>query len=327
MRQFISYTLITLFLSCSSNENKSAQLENKLDSTIKLIESYKSQKYNDSITQELRMQNIEDSLKRTLPVNDLASTYESVKNAVFFVYTSNDYSIKQGSAFLISNDGLCLSNYHVFEGAKSGKVKSSQGNTYQIIDIISQNEEKDYIVFKISLNDQYITPLKLSEQQPKIGEDCFAIGNPMGLSQTLSKGIISGFRNNGELIQTTAEITHGSSGGALFNNKGEVIGITTAGYGEADLNFAVNINCISYISNSTNAATLVSNSSLNFIVVSERAYFHDEPNGNTRRRGYLLRGNQAVGLKTENNFVYIDFTNAIGQNSKGWIRIEDISFE
>lgn len=69
----------------------------------------------------------------------------------------------------------------------------------------------------------------------------FAIGNPKGLESTLSTGIVSSIRSSDHLIQTTAEITHGSSGGPLFNMKGEVIGITSAGLGEANLNFAVDI--------------------------------------------------------------------------------------
>ena len=87
-------------------------------------------------------------------------------------------------------------------------------------------------------------PFKISKVVPEIGEDVFSIGNPRGLESTLSKGIVSAIRANNSLIQMTTEITHGSSGGPLLNMKGEVVGITSAGLGEANLNFAVNINAL-----------------------------------------------------------------------------------
>jgi len=108
-----------------------------------------------------------------------------------------------------------------------------------ISEIANYSKKSDYVVFKISNSaSNYFKPVKFAKSNPKIGEDCFAIGNPRGLTQTLSKGIISGYSKN--YIQTTAQITHGSSGGGLFNNDGEVVGITTMGFKDADLNFALN---------------------------------------------------------------------------------------
>ncbi|MBU0766148.1 MAG: S1C family serine protease, partial [Bacteroidetes bacterium] len=93
--------------------------------------------------------------------------------------------------------------------------------------------------------------VKIVTDLPEIGESIFAIGNPEGLEQTLSNGIVSGYRDsedNGKkfYIQTNAAITHGSSGGPLFNSKGEVIGITTMGVQEGSLFFAINIMKIPY---------------------------------------------------------------------------------
>jgi serine protease Do len=79
-----------------------------------------------------------------------------------------------------------------------------------------------------------------------IGENIFAIGSPKGLTNSLTKGTISGFRDN-HRIQIDATIDHGSSGGPLFNERGEVIGITTSGLGTgSELNFAVNIQALPY---------------------------------------------------------------------------------
>lgn len=154
-----------------------------------------------------------------------------------------------------------------------------------------------------------------------VGEECFTIGNPKGLNQTLSKGIVSGYRDFNKLIQTTTEITHGSSGGPLFNKKGEVIGITTSGLGEANLNFAINIKEIPLVkSYQTNANEY-------FTVINERAYFHDYPNNESRRNAYLIKGENGNVIESRNGFVYIIFKNSKNQITKGWISIDDISFK
>jgi hypothetical protein len=134
---------------------------------------------------------------------------------------------------------LGVSNYHVLADAANAIIYTNKGSRYMISEIINYSKESDYVVFKISNSaSNNFRPVKFAKTNPKIGDDCFAIGNPRGLTQTLSKGIISGYREN--YIQTTAQITHGSSGGALFNTDGEVVGITTMGFEDADLNFALN---------------------------------------------------------------------------------------
>jgi len=174
-------------------------------------------------------------------LNELFNKYRS---AVFMVLTSNGEQEYQGTGFFITADGIAVSNYHVFEGTSRGNdlIKTADGVELQIERVVAQSRDDDYIVFKVRLNERVkYTPIPIAQKNPEIGEDVFAIGNPLGFEHTLSKGIVSGYRNNKSLIQTTAEITRGSSGGPLMNMKGEVVGITTAGMGEANLNFAVNI--------------------------------------------------------------------------------------
>lgn len=177
----------------------------------------------------------------TLPLHEL---YNKYKRSVFLIYTSNGNNHYQGSGFFISKDGLAISNYHVFEGTSQGAeiIKVFDGTQFKISEVLDKSKENDYIIFRVNIGNFIIyNPLPIVSQIPQIGEDVFAIGNPEGLESTLSKGIISAYRNNNRLIQTSTEITHGSSGGPLINMRGEVIGITTAGMGEANLNFAVNI--------------------------------------------------------------------------------------
>lgn len=178
-------------------------------------------------------------LRSQASIDNLSQMFEVNKKSVMMVYTAKDTSISQGSAFLIDQNGLALSNFHVFENSDKAVVFDYEGKEYKDIKIIYTNPDLDFIIFKV--NGMQLPPLKIASNQASIGEACFAIGNPLGLDQTLSTGIISGYRDTENYIQTSAEITHGSSGGPLFNSVGEVIGITTAGAGQANLNFAINI--------------------------------------------------------------------------------------
>jgi len=188
--------------------------------------------------------NPEDNNKITSNSNlTLQQLYKKYSSAVFLIYTSDTENTWQGSGFFMSSDGIGVSNYHVFKGTNKGSevIKLASGEELKISEIIAVNEENDYIIFKVNSSEK-LNYFKIATDFSEIGDEVFAIGNPKGLEHTLSKGIISGYRGeNKKLIQTTTEITHGSSGGPLLNMNGDVIGITTSGLGEADLNFAVNI--------------------------------------------------------------------------------------
>lgn len=208
----------------------------------------KKEIYQESVVKRSEILNIQPKVgvvESELTRNDLASLFKKSQQAVFIIYTTDGYEVKQGSGFFITPDGVGISNYHVFKSTIKGseKIKLFNGDIYKIEQVILVNTSEDYIVFKIK-SDQRVSFLSGSDVTPKIGDDVFAIGNPMGLENTLSKGIVSGYRKGGLLIQTTAEITHGSSGGPLLNMQGEVVGITTSGIGEANLNFAINISRI-----------------------------------------------------------------------------------
>lgn len=175
--------------------------------------------------------------------------FEKYNSAVFMVYTADAYQSYQGSGFFISNDGIAVSNYHVFESTYMGyeEIKLQDGKLYKIKEVLSKNREHDFIIFKVDIGDSRITSLPISNRIPKVGEKVYAIGSPHGLENTFSSGEISQLRGEkNELIQISTPIDHGSSGGALINEFGEVIGITTAGIESsgANLNFAININLI-----------------------------------------------------------------------------------
>lgn len=188
---------------------------------------------------------LEDNIKKLESWTSLTENYKRNKDAVFTIYTSDGENRYQGSGFLVTSDGLCISNYHVFDGTTQGyeKIILNDGTQFKVDEAIEINENLDYIIFTIAPQGRNLPSVPIANNLPEVGEKVFTIGNPRGLEQTLSEGIISSYRGN-HLIQTTTEITHGSSGGPLFNEFGQVIGITTSGLKEANLNFAVNIHSL-----------------------------------------------------------------------------------
>lgn len=175
---------------------------------------------------------------------DLSQTFQRVRKSVFLVIAENNDEGSQGSGFFITTSGIGISNYHVFKGANTAFIKLYNGETYRIKDILEENNDLDYIVFAVESSNAYFDKVAIAPKNAPIGDRCFAIGNPQGLEQTLTDGIISGYRNNDTYIQTNTAITHGSSGGTLFNLKGEVIGVTSFGIPKGSINFALNIHSI-----------------------------------------------------------------------------------
>ena len=175
--------------------------------------------------------------------------FKKCNTAVFMVFTSTGYQAFQGSGFFVSPDGLAVSNYHVFEGTGMGLevIKTSNDNEYKIDQVIIKDKENDVMVFTVkAASGTRFNYIPISSRTLQIGDKVYAIGSPRGLENTFSSGEVSQFRENGRLIQTSAPIDHGSSGGALINEYGEVVGITSGGFDDsgANLNFAVNINVV-----------------------------------------------------------------------------------
>ena len=175
--------------------------------------------------------------------NEIFQKYHS---AVFMVYTTDGTNIYQGSGFFIDNNGLAVSNYHVFKGTGIGaeaiKLESSN-QTYKVSEIYYKSDDEDFIIFRVDCGKTQCIPI--AGRKPNIGDRIFAIGSPRGLENTFSSGDVSQWRDD-NLMQINAQIDHGSSGGALINEYGEVIGITSGGYDNsgANLNSAVNLNVV-----------------------------------------------------------------------------------
>lgn len=145
-----------------------------------------------------------------------------------------------GSGFFISS-GKIVTNYHVIEGASSIKVQLNDERTYDVEYILGYSKELDIAILSIPIETEY---LPINSYSLKAGETIYAIGSPLGLTNTFTNGIISNISridNNVEYIQVNAAITNGNSGGPLINAYGEVIGINSMGIEGKDLNFAINI--------------------------------------------------------------------------------------
>lgn len=150
--------------------------------------------------------------------------------------------IGTGSGIMIGRDGYILTNNHVARGGRyySVRIENEEG-IYKTDEIIKYNSVLDLAVIRI---DRKLQPLPVYRgRKPLVrGQKVVAIGSPLGLFNSVSDGIISGFRriNDVDMIQFTAPTSHGSSGGAVLNMYGEVIGVSTAGIDEGqNLNLAV----------------------------------------------------------------------------------------
>ncbi|MGN0974153.1 MAG: S1C family serine protease [Bacilli bacterium] len=169
---------------------------------------------------------------------------EKVKDSVVLieVYDDNNEIIATGSGFSAYENDWIVTNFHVIEGASSILVITDEKEEYEVNDIVIFNKKEDLAIVKI---DGSLNNLKLGNgNKVKTKDKVTAIGSPMGEQNTVSEGIVSN-SDEKDIIRTTAPISHGSSGGVLLNNKNEVIGITSAGYDEAqNLNFAINVNVL-----------------------------------------------------------------------------------
>lgn len=173
--------------------------------------------------------------------------FETYSSAVFMIFTSSGYNQFQGSGFFINSRGLAVSNYHVFQGTTVGYeiIKLQDGRQYKLKDVILKDRENDIMIFTVDAEQTTFKYLPLSKNQPRVGDKAYAIGSPRGLENTFSSGEISQLRE-GHIIQISVPIDHGSSGGALINEYGEAIGITSAGldYSGANLNFAISTDLV-----------------------------------------------------------------------------------
>src|SRR5216110_2177734 len=158
----------------------------------------------------------------------------------------------QGSGFIIDKEGHVLTNYHVIAEARQVEVTLDNRKKYRAT-VVGTDRSHDLAIIQIKAPD--LVPMTLGDSKNlQVGQKVYAIGNPFGLSGTLTSGIVSSIRSVqepegvtiDEAIQTDAAINPGNSGGPLLNSRGEVVGINTmiaSNSGQsAGIGFAIPIN-------------------------------------------------------------------------------------
>jgi S1-C subfamily serine protease len=157
----------------------------------------------------------------------------------------NGEAIGQGSGFFYKS-GLVATNLHVFTRASQAYVKVlGNGVTYKVAEVRGIDMRRDLCVVRI--DDTSISPLTLNgSSKPAVGDEVYVASNPKGLEGSFSKGIVSSIRKDAGLVQIDAAISPGSSGGAVVNTRGEVIGIAVSSLvGGQNLNFAIPVEYLS----------------------------------------------------------------------------------
>ena len=178
--------------------------------------------------------------RRELSFEELAKLASSV--VLIAIHNSEGEVIGTGSGIMIGKDGFILTNHHVASGGNYYSVRIEEDDkVYSTKELIKYNSTTDLAVLRIR---RELRPIPIYKGGTPLvrGQKVVAIGSPLGLFNSVSDGIIAGFRNidNVDMIQFTAPISHGSSGGAVLNMYGEVIGISTAGIDSGqNINLAV----------------------------------------------------------------------------------------
>ena len=249
MKKFIIYffgiTIIIVSLALITNSiNNSVRAE---------INKIKDEKSKDLVLKGFKKQtNSSDYSYLNIQRPDFVEIAKKSINTVVHVKSSSsgsDYSIEDfifgrsqsrpqigsGSGVIISSDGYIVTNHHVIESAEDIQITTNNNQSYEA-KIIGSDEQNDIALLKIESSEELPYAVFGDSDTTQIGEWVLAVGNPFNLTSTVTAGIISAKsrsldptgRTTQSYIQTDAAVNPGNSGGALINNKGELIGINTA---------------------------------------------------------------------------------------------------
>ena len=201
------------------------------------------------------------------PKKELSASeiYSQVNPSVAFVLIENLSGYSSGSGFFIDSNGTLITNYHVIDDGLSGAIQLYDGTVATIDSVIGYDKKLDIAILSTSAKNT--SPVKIADSIIQIGETVYAIGYPEAFklgfsSSTFTSGMVSMNRSieGYSYIQSTVNITHGNSGGALINKYGEVVGITTSGitYANIDyMNLSIPIQRIDTVSRTANEPLVI----------------------------------------------------------------------
>ena len=259
-KKFALLSMLFLVLSCSNKTGNNSESANSTTEQQKTVSPEELKKYtkNAAQTQDAFVgvhNSVKDSIvnirtKKTVTVN----TYNPLEELLYGRSGGQEKreSGSLGSGFVVSKDGYVVTNNHVIDGADEIYVKFSNGREYRT-KLVGTSPEVDIAVLKIDSNETF-KPLEFANSdQVQIGQWSIAFGNPLGLNDSMTVGIVSaagrsslGIEEIENFIQTDAAINQGNSGGPLIDITGKVIGVNTAIYsqsgGSVGIGFAIPAN-------------------------------------------------------------------------------------
>lgn len=254
---FISLIISILLVLSGFFYYKINKLNNELENLKFKIEDTKSLQsgFESTVSEESKAVNIFKKASKSV----VFITSIEVKTSFFSL---NVYKIPKGTGtgFIWDRNGHIVTNYHVIEDAGEVEITLSDHSVWPA-EIVGTAPDKDLAVLKIDAPKEILIPLNIgTSKQLMVGQLVYAIGNPFGLDQTMTSGIISALNREIEstsrrtiqgVIQTDAAINPGNSGGPLLNSKGELIGVNTAIYSPVGVNsgigFAVPVDIVSKV--------------------------------------------------------------------------------
>jgi tetratricopeptide (TPR) repeat protein len=178
---------------------------------------------------------------QTKDISSPQALYAKSEGSVVTILTfdANRAPLGQGSGFIVGKNRI-VTNYHVIVGSTAASVIFNDGTMAAATSVTAGSAPKDLVIIEAETGAR--TPLTLGDElKLRVGETVYAIGAPKGLAASLSSGLVSAFREDeGQfLIQITAVIAPGSSGGPLLNTQGQVVGVTTSRLKDGGFAFAV----------------------------------------------------------------------------------------
>jgi S1-C subfamily serine protease len=188
-------------------------------------------------------------LPERIPANTI---YMRSLNAVFMIETYDWFgdTVRTGTGFFISADGLCATNLHVIEGAPYARVILQNGRVYDLTEIVASSSEYNLAIFTIGTGagTRRFSYLRLADSDAiEAGNTVYTIGSPLELMNSMTEGIVAhtgrSVSGGNTLITFTAPISFGSGGSPLLNTLGQVIGVASSSYTYGqNLNLAVPVN-------------------------------------------------------------------------------------